>query len=120
MAPATWILLAWMLCVITSLPNLLRFLLQLKCDTSSGVDGISAEHLKCAVNTNLPTYLSILLKSFRLVPDTFCKGVLVPITKNLTLIHVMQQVIGLSVFLKFFKIVGVLYFGRDVKRVQTK
>ena len=58
---------------------------QLKCGTSPGVDGISAEHLKCAVNTNLPTYLSILLTlcvRFGLVPDTFRTGVLVPIVKK--------------------------------------
>ena len=47
-------------------------------------------------------YLSILLTlcvRFGLVPNTFLTGVLVPIVKNLTFIHVMQQVISLSIFL---------------------
>ena len=60
-----------------------RYIKQLKC-------GKSAEHLNCAVNTNLPTYLFALLTlCVRLgqVPDTFRTNISVT-----------------------------LYFGRDVKR----
>ena len=88
--------------VVISEYQIRRYIKQPKCGISPGVDGISAEHLKCAVNTNLPTYLSVLLTlcvRFGLVPDTFLTGVLVPLRKNLTLINVMQQVIGLSIFL---------------------
>ena len=63
--------------VVISEYQIRRYIKQLKCGTS--------QHLKCAVNTNLPTYLSVLLTlcvRFGLVPDTFRTRVLVPLVKK--------------------------------------
>ena len=56
-----------------------------KYGTAAGHDGITMEHLRYAVNTKLPLYLSHLLAvclQFGEVPDAFRAGVLVPVLKK--------------------------------------
>ena len=64
-----------------------RYIKQLHSGTSSDMDGVRPEHLKYALNTDLPKYLAVLLTwciRFGIVPDTFPYGLLVPIIKKPT------------------------------------
>ena len=61
---------------------------RLKNRSSPGLDGISAEHLKFALDSNLPLYLSVLFTlclRFGIVPDSFSTGILVPVLKKTNL-----------------------------------
>ena len=62
-----------------------RYIKRLKNQTAPGLDGITSEHLKYALNSSLPVHLSVLLTlcfRFGIVPDSFYIGVLVPILKK--------------------------------------
>ena len=57
----------------------------LKSGCTPGVDGISTEHLKYGINTVLPNILSHLFTicaQFGVIPDSFAKGILIPILKK--------------------------------------
>ena len=57
----------------------------LKSGCAAGIDGIQAEHLKFAIHTDLmfhPCDLLSICVAYGVVPDTFCKGILVPILKK--------------------------------------
>ena len=61
---------------------------RLKNRSSPGLDGISAEHLKFALDSNLPLHLSVLFTlclRFGIVPDSFSTGILVPVLKKTNL-----------------------------------
>ena len=61
---------------------------RLKNRSSPGLDGISAEHLKFAFDSNLPLHLSVLFTlclRFGIVPDSFSTGILVPVLKKTNL-----------------------------------
>ena len=65
-----------------------RYIKQLKGGTAAGHDGITPEHVKYALKTKLPLYISDLLSTclkYGLVPDSFRIGVLVPILKKRSL-----------------------------------
>ena len=52
---------------------------------ASGLDGITSEHLKYAVDSMLILQLSVLFSiclTYGVIPDTFCAGLLVPILKK--------------------------------------
>ena len=60
----------------------------LKSGSAPGLDGITLEHLKFALQSSLPTYLAVLLTlcfRFGVVPDSFCRGLLVPVMKKANL-----------------------------------
>jgi hypothetical protein len=62
-----------------------RYVKRLNPGTSSGVDGITPEHLKSALSSNIALHLSVLFTlclQFGLVPDSFLTGLLVPIVKK--------------------------------------
>ena len=62
-----------------------RYIKQLNSGTSPGYDGIQPEHLKHALDSNLAKYLSVMFTlclRFGLVPESFKKGLLVPILKK--------------------------------------
>ena len=62
-----------------------RYIKQLKCGTAAGHDGLTAEHLRYAIKTKLPLYLSQLFTlclQFGEVPSAFCSGILVPLLKK--------------------------------------
>jgi hypothetical protein len=71
-------------CVISE-PHVRRMISKLRLGCAAGADGISAEHLRYAVDSPLPLHLSMLLsaclRSGRL-PDAFRLGLLVPILKK--------------------------------------
>ena len=57
----------------------------LKSGCTPGVDEISTEHLKYTINTVLPNILSHLFTicaQFGVIPDSFAKGILIPILKK--------------------------------------
>ena len=71
--------------VIISESQIKRYIKQLKGGTAAGEDGITTEHLRYAVKTNLPLYLSQLFSlclQFGEVPDAFRSGILVPLLKK--------------------------------------
>jgi len=60
------------------------YISKLKLHASPGIDGISGHHLKNALNTRLPLYLSSLLTiclRHSVVPEAFTRGLLIPIPK---------------------------------------
>ena len=57
----------------------------LKSDCTPGVDGISTEHLKYGINTvltNILSHLFTICAQFGVIPDSFAKGILIPILKK--------------------------------------
>ena len=70
---------------IVSVQHVKRIIRKLRLGCASGIDGITAEHLRYAVNTDLPIYLSSMLTlclRTGCLPDAFRKGLLVPILKK--------------------------------------
>ena len=64
------------------------YIRKLKLGSAAGSDGISAEHLKAAINSKLPLHLSALFTlcvRFGILPDKFCEGLLIPVLKKHTL-----------------------------------
>ena len=62
-----------------------RYIKQLKAGTAAGHDGITAEHIKSAINISLPLFISDLFSmclQYGQVPDSFRTGLLVPIIKK--------------------------------------
>ena len=62
-----------------------RYIKQLKAGAAAGHDGITAEHIKSAINTSLPLFISDLFSmclQYGQVPDSFRTGLLVPIIKK--------------------------------------
>ena len=62
-----------------------KYIKLLKSGCTPGVDGISTEHLKYGINTVLPNILSHLFTicaQFGVIPDSFAKGILIPILKK--------------------------------------
>ena len=71
--------------VVFSEQCVIRYIRRLKPGTSPGHDGISPEHLKNALKSELPMYMSILFTlclRYGLVPDSFFTGLLVPVLKK--------------------------------------
>ena len=71
--------------VFMSVSSVKRYIKELNNGSSPGFDGISAEHLKCALHTKLPTLLSVMFSiclRHGYVPDAFRTGTLVPILKK--------------------------------------
>ena len=65
-----------------------KFIKKLKLGSAAGLDGITSEHLRMAINSKLPLHLSNLFTicvTFGVVPDAFCHGSLIPILKKSTL-----------------------------------
>jgi hypothetical protein len=65
--------------------NMTKYITKLKCGCSPGSDGIMVEHLKYSNNSELILHLCALLTicfRFGVVPDSFTKGILVPILKK--------------------------------------
>jgi len=61
-----------------------KYILKLKSSAAPGIDGISAHHLKEALDSNLPLHLSSLLTlccRHNVVPEAFTRGLLIPIPK---------------------------------------
>jgi hypothetical protein len=74
--------------VSISVHKIKRYIKKLNNNCSPGLDGITAEHLKQAMNTKLPLYLSHMLSlcvQFGIVPESFRHGLLIPIFKKPTL-----------------------------------
>ena len=68
-----------------SVSSVKRYIKKLNNGPSPGFDGISAEHLRCALHTKLPTLLSVMFSiclRHGYVPDAFRTGTLVPILKK--------------------------------------
>ena len=65
-----------------------KYIKCLKSETAPGIDGIQPEHLKYSLNSNLPSLLSNLFTvclRFGIIPDSFCKELLVPVLKKSSL-----------------------------------
>ena len=65
-----------------------KYIKKLNNNCSPGLDGITGEHLKFALNTNLSLYLCHLLSvciQYGIVPDSFRHGLLIPVIKKSTL-----------------------------------
>ena len=61
-----------------------RYIKQLKTGRACGIDGISAEHLKYACDSDLPLVISALFTQcfkWGLIPDIFTRGLLLPLPK---------------------------------------
>ncbi len=68
-----------------SVENMVRYIKKLKQVATPGYDGVSSEHLKFAINTSLPQYLSdILTVCFRygVLQRSFYCGILVPLLQK--------------------------------------
>ena len=64
------------------------YIKMLKSGSAPGLDGITSEHLKFALQCSLPSYLAVLLTlcfRFGVVPDSFCRGLLVPVMEKANL-----------------------------------
>ena len=71
-----------------------KYIKQLKSGTAAGVDGITTEHLKTALDSKLPLLLSNMFTiclRYGVLPDSFFKGTLVPILKKVNLDPVIPQ-----------------------------
>ena len=65
--------------------SVVKYIKQLRSGCTPGLDLISAEHLKYALKTKLPMFLSKLFTvclRFAIVPQTFCEGLLIPLLKK--------------------------------------
>ena len=65
-----------------------RYINKLKSGSAAGFDGITAEHLKFATHSNLILRISNMFSiclTYGIVPDSFLKGIVVPILKKSTL-----------------------------------
>ena len=65
-----------------------KFVRSLKCDTAAGVDDITGEHLKHALDTSLPLLIANMFTvciRHGVIPDLFCQGMLTPILKKVNL-----------------------------------
>ena len=65
-----------------------KYIKKLNNNCLPGLDGITGEHLKFALNTNLSLYLCHLLSvciQYGIVPDSFRHGLLIPVIKKSTL-----------------------------------
>ena len=74
---------------IVSIQFIINYIKILNTKCSPGIDGIYSEHLKYAVNSSIPLHISTLISlcvTYGHVPDSFFKGILIPIIKkrNLT------------------------------------
>ena len=61
-----------------------KYILKLKSAAAPGIDGITPDHLKQAVNTSLPLHISALLTlccRHSLVPESVTQGLIVPLPK---------------------------------------
>jgi len=61
-----------------------RYISQLKTAAAPGINGITPSHLKNALSTSLPLHLSALLTlccRFSMVPESFTRGLIIPIPK---------------------------------------
>ncbi len=68
-----------------SVKNMVRYIKKLKRGAAPGCDGVSSEHLKFAINTCLPQYLSDILTvcvKYGVLPRSFYCGLLVPLLKK--------------------------------------
>lgn len=71
--------------VTVSYHHVKRLITKLRLGCAPGIDGVSAEHLRYAANTDLPFLLSLLFTlclRAGCLPDVFGKGLLVPILKK--------------------------------------
>ena len=62
-----------------------KYIKNLKAACAASLDGLQAEHLKYATNEMLITHLCTLMSlclTYGVVPDSFCKGLVVPILKK--------------------------------------
>ena len=67
-----------------------KYIKQLKRNSAAGYDGITAEHLIYAMDSNLPLHLSCLFSLciyYGIIPDHFNNGLLVPIIKKASSDH---------------------------------
>ena len=68
-----------------SVQSVKRYIKQVNSNIAPGIDGIVSEHLKYALDSKLPVYLSKLFSicfRFGIVPDTFKQGLLIPVLKK--------------------------------------
>ena len=73
--------------IIVSVANIKIYINQLKRNSAALYDGITAEHLMYAMDSNLPLHLSCLFSLCicdGIIPDQFNNGLLVPIIKKAT------------------------------------
>ena len=73
--------------IIVSVANIKKYINQLKRNSAAGYDGITAEHLMYAMDSNLPLHFSCLFSlciCYGIIPDQFNNGLLVPIIKKAT------------------------------------
>ena len=71
--------------VLISVCTIRNYIKRLKPGSSAGVDRVTPEHLKHAMDSKLPLLLSVLLSlclRHGVVPQSFTKGILVPILKK--------------------------------------
>ena len=62
-----------------------NYIKKLKHRSAPGLDGITAEHLLLALDSTLPLHISNMLSlciKYGILPDMFCKGLLIPILKK--------------------------------------
>ena len=65
--------------------SVVKYIKRLKAGCAAGCDGVTAEHLKHSLETDMPEHLSCILTicaRFGIVPQTFALGILVPILKK--------------------------------------
>ncbi len=65
----------------------MRYIKKLNRGAAPGYDGVCSEHLKFAINTSLPQYLSDILTvcvRYGVLPRSFYCGILVPLLKKNT------------------------------------
>ena len=63
-----------------------NYIKKLKHRSAPGLDGITAEHLLLALDSTLPLHISNMLSlclKYGILPDMFCKGLLIPILKKI-------------------------------------
>ena len=68
-----------------SVQSVVKYIKQLNTYCSPGIDGISSEHLIYALDSTVILYISKLLSlcvTFGIVPDSFSKGLMIPVLKK--------------------------------------
>ncbi len=73
---------------VFSTEKVVKYIQKLRRGAAPGCDGITAEHLKFSINSDLPSYLSNVLSvcvRFGVLPKSFYLGILVPILKKPTI-----------------------------------